>query len=204
MGYGEYDVFELAHTNNYKKHNGKRAVKGVVVHVAEGTYDGTVSWFKNPNAKVSAHFVIAKDGRIAQCVELNDIAYANGTSGTPSSKYYWGLSEHPLIRHYKNNANDYTVSIELEGKSTDPEPVADKQWHSVIRVVRDVLQEYDLKASYIHILQHRDIAPTRKANCPHPLFPLDALIREVDLIMGYELEGVDEMYEGDNDENVQG
>lgn len=181
---GGVDEFKQAHSNNYKKYNGNRNVQGVVVHIAEGTYEGTVSWFQNPNAKVSAHFVIAKDGRITQCVDINDVAYANGTSNNSGSAYYWGKSEHPLIRWYKNNANDYTVSIELEGKSTDPKAIEPQQAEALTKLVGDILATYGLPASHMHILGHRDIAPTRKATCPHPLFPMDALIREVAKVNG--------------------
>jgi hypothetical protein len=45
---------------------------GLVVHIAEGTYDGTIAWEHNPVAEVSSHFVVAKDGRIAQVVDTDD------------------------------------------------------------------------------------------------------------------------------------
>ncbi len=43
--------------------------RGLVVHIAEGGFEGTISWQKNPAAQVSSHFVVAKDGRIAQVVD---------------------------------------------------------------------------------------------------------------------------------------
>lgn len=44
---------------------------GYVVHIAEGTYEGTIAWQHNPAASVSSHFVLAKDGRVAQCVDTD-------------------------------------------------------------------------------------------------------------------------------------
>ena len=35
----------------------------------ENEFRGTLNWFSNPNASVSAHIVIAHDGRIAECVD---------------------------------------------------------------------------------------------------------------------------------------
>ncbi len=49
--------------------------RGLVVHIAEGTYEGTISWQKNPAAQVSSHFVVGVDGRIAQCVDSDVTAW---------------------------------------------------------------------------------------------------------------------------------
>lgn len=43
--------------------------RGIVVHIAVGYYEGTIAWQKNPDANVSSHFVVARDGRIAQMVD---------------------------------------------------------------------------------------------------------------------------------------
>jgi hypothetical protein len=49
--------------------------RGVVLHIAEGSYEGTISWQLNPAASVSSHFIVAKDGRIAQMVDTLDRAW---------------------------------------------------------------------------------------------------------------------------------
>lgn len=50
-------------------------VRGVVLHIAEGSYEGTISWQKNPSADVSSHFIAAKDGRAAQMVDTGTTAW---------------------------------------------------------------------------------------------------------------------------------
>jgi N-acetylmuramoyl-L-alanine amidase len=45
------------------------AHRGVVLHIAEGNFEGTIAWCLNGNSGVSAHFVVARDGRIAQLVD---------------------------------------------------------------------------------------------------------------------------------------
>jgi len=58
-------------------------LRGVVVHIAEGYYEGTISYIKgNPSSRVSANFVVGDgargqgaDGDIAQLVDTADIAY---------------------------------------------------------------------------------------------------------------------------------
>lgn len=48
----------------------------LVLHDTEGSYDSAVSWFRNPENQVSAHYVIKEDGSEAtQMVELSDKAW---------------------------------------------------------------------------------------------------------------------------------
>ena len=51
-------------------------VKFIVEHVEAGTEPGSISWFQNPLAKVSAHFLIALDGTLHQAVDTYDVAWA--------------------------------------------------------------------------------------------------------------------------------
>lgn len=43
--------------------------RGLVVHIAEGSDDGTIAWQKNPSADVSSHFIVSKEGHIYQMVD---------------------------------------------------------------------------------------------------------------------------------------
>jgi hypothetical protein len=65
----------------------------VVEHIAEGSYDGTIAWQRNPDANVSSHFVVARDGRIAQMVDTAQQAWT------------------------QIQGNPYSISIENEGFS---------------------------------------------------------------------------------------
>ena len=49
--------------------------RGLVVHIAEGSYEGTIAWQKNPAASVSSHFVCDTDGTLAQVVDTADTAW---------------------------------------------------------------------------------------------------------------------------------
>lgn len=49
--------------------------RGVVLHIAQGSYAGTIAWQKNPAAAVSSHFIAAKDGRAAQMVDTDRVAW---------------------------------------------------------------------------------------------------------------------------------
>jgi N-acetyl-anhydromuramyl-L-alanine amidase AmpD len=50
----------------------------LVIHVAEGTWASTYTWFRNPRAEASAHYVVSSTGRVAQMVPDRDIAWHAG------------------------------------------------------------------------------------------------------------------------------
>jgi len=51
-------------------------VYGVVVHIMDGSFDGTKSWFNNSGASASSHFGTRKDGYAEQWVDTKDKAWA--------------------------------------------------------------------------------------------------------------------------------
>ncbi|HEY0700587.1 MAG TPA: peptidoglycan recognition family protein [Micromonospora sp.] len=56
--------------------------KGLVLHIAEGFFEGTIAWQKNPVAQVSSHFVVSREGEIAQIVDSDVIAWAQHAGNT--------------------------------------------------------------------------------------------------------------------------
>lgn len=50
--------------------------RGLILHIMQGTLDGTDAWFKNPASQASAHFGVGKDGRLLQWVDTADKAWA--------------------------------------------------------------------------------------------------------------------------------
>jgi N-acetylmuramoyl-L-alanine amidase len=52
----------------------------VMHYTASANASGAISWFEDPQSKVSAHIVIAKDGTITQCVPFNRRANHAGKS----------------------------------------------------------------------------------------------------------------------------
>src|SRR5262249_21339744 len=78
--------FEPANGKNFHAVSGTRTVNRIVIHITDGggKLDGTVSWFKDPSARVSAHYIVGQDGEVVQMVKHNDVAWhassANGDS----------------------------------------------------------------------------------------------------------------------------
>ncbi|WP_446038829.1 peptidoglycan-binding protein [Streptomyces sp. SID1121] len=60
---------------NYTK-NGQDSVRGVVIHIMDGTYAGTDSWFRNPAAQASSHFGTSRTGQLCQWVDTANRAWA--------------------------------------------------------------------------------------------------------------------------------
>lgn len=49
--------------------------RGLVVHIAEGYYEGTIAWQQGDNS-VSSHFIVDRDGTCAQMVDTDQQAWA--------------------------------------------------------------------------------------------------------------------------------
>jgi N-acetylmuramoyl-L-alanine amidase len=66
-----------AHSGNYSASNrGVGDIKHIIIHNTEGSYNGTISWFKNSAANVSAHYLLrSSDGHVAQMVDEKDVAW---------------------------------------------------------------------------------------------------------------------------------
>lgn len=104
--------------------------------------------------QVSAHFYVRRDGRVVQFVGCDQRAWHAGRS-------QWAGRE---------NCNDFSVGIELEG--TDDQPFAVAQYDALWRLVDALLLRYPIAA----IAGHSAIAPGRKTD-PGPCFDWAAVRR---------------------------
>ncbi|MAD46126.1 MAG: 1,6-anhydro-N-acetylmuramyl-L-alanine amidase AmpD [Oceanospirillaceae bacterium] len=100
--------------------------------------------------QVSSHLLIERSGQVIQFVNFNDRAWHAGQSS------YQG----------RDNCNDYSVGIELEG--TDHVPYTDAQYQALTRVCAELLACYPALSPY-RITGHEHIAPGRKTD-PGPAF----------------------------------
>ncbi|KOC88934.1 1,6-anhydro-N-acetylmuramyl-L-alanine amidase AmpD [Winslowiella iniecta] len=99
--------------------------------------------------RVSAHCLIRRDGEIVQYVPFHLRAWHAGIS-------CWQGRE---------NCNDFSVGIELEG--TDTLPYTEVQYQALQQVTALLMQHYPLTIE--RITGHSDIAPERKTD-PGPAF----------------------------------
>jgi len=100
--------------------------------------------------QVSAHLLIRRTGELVQFVSLDDRAWHAGES----------------CIHGREECNDFSIGIELEG--TDEDPYTDEQYQVLQAVTLALLREYP-KMNSSGIVGHSDIAPGRKTD-PGPSF----------------------------------
>ena len=147
----------------------------IVCHITEGAYDGAVSWIMNPVSEVSYHFVVARDGRITQTVDIANTAWSNGTTNSGDSKdNRYSLIE--TVRNRKVNANLYTISIGFEGYSSETAgALANPQLESALWLIEHIRKEakqaFGKEIPIANIVGHSDITPKWKPNCPGVKFP---------------------------------
>ncbi len=67
-------VKEFIQSPNFSSRNGERIRRVVMHYTTSRNVSGTIEWFKNPASRVSAHYVIVRDGTIFQMVRDADKA----------------------------------------------------------------------------------------------------------------------------------
>ena len=107
--------------------------------------------------RVSAHFLIRRDGELLQFVSCAARAWHAGASS-------W---------RERSGCNDFSIGIELEG--ADDVPYASAQYAVLGRLIRALRARYAIE----DIVGHSDIAPGRKTD-PGPAFDWSRLRRLVE------------------------
>ncbi len=68
-------LWKKANDANYGSRSGS-PVSSIAIHTIQGSYSSAISWFQNPRARVSAHYIIrAFDGQVTQMVCEEEKAY---------------------------------------------------------------------------------------------------------------------------------
>ena len=138
-----------------------KPVSMIVLHYT-GMQDApsAIARLRDPEAKVSAHYVVAEDGVTLQLVEEDKRAWHAGRS-------HW--------REW-DDVNDISIGIEIvnPGHEFGYRPFPDEQIASVIALVASIKERYAITRG--NIVGHSDVAPARKRD-PGELFPWHSLAR---------------------------
>ena len=155
---GWYRFAKHTPSPNFGPRPANTAIDLVVVHsisLPPGQYGGpeiealftnTLDWDAHPyfqqirGAEVSAHFVIRRDGALVQFVSCDDRAWHAGRS-----RYL-----------ERDNCNDFSIGIELEGLEGHTFELA--QYETLSSLCAAIAQHYKLH----HIAGHEHVAPERK------------------------------------------
>ncbi|MEV0810588.1 N-acetylmuramoyl-L-alanine amidase [Micromonospora sp. NPDC050200] len=127
-----------AYSGNYTVANrpSDYRVNYVVIHVTQGSYAGSISWFQNPAAKASAHYTFrSSDGAVTQSVREKDIAWHAGN---------WTY-------------NTQSIGIEHEGYVDDPSWFTDAMYRASAALTRNLANKYGIPKDRTHIIGHIEV-----------------------------------------------
>lgn len=137
--------------NNYTVGREGNAVELIVDHWTVVMFEGAIRRFKDPTSRLSAHYVVGQDGRIAQLVSEDDTAYHAG-------KYAVNLR-----------------SIGIEHEASPAMAPTDAIYAASAQLHREIASRHGLALDVSRtVLPHRAIVPTE---CPGTL-DLDRIVRE--------------------------
>ena len=122
----------------------------IIHHTAQDSLAQTLKTFTITKPQVSAHYVIADDGRVVQMVNDYLRAWHGGNA-------IWGKN---------TDINSASIGIELDNNGF--EPFSDKQITSLLALLTKLKKDYNIPIQ--NIIGHSDIAPSRKTD-PSKLFP---------------------------------
>jgi N-acetylmuramoyl-L-alanine amidase len=119
-----------------------------------------IAWLRNPESRVSCHYLVAEDGQILRMVPEEKRAWHAGRS-------YWRGNQ---------NLNGMSIGIEIvnPGHEFGYQPFPDQQIDALIPLVADIMKRHGITRG--NVVGHSDIAPTRKQD-PGELFPWGRLAK---------------------------
>lgn len=112
----------------------------IIHHTASDSIESTIEWFKHAASKVSAHYVVGKDGEIVQMVD--------------EARAAWHCKGH----------NRRSIGIECVSKN---KPLTPEQEKALICLIKDIRTRYEI--SLDKITGHRFMAG-QATKCPGMLF----------------------------------
>lgn len=138
-------------------HDARQAQFIVLHHTQMASFDDALATLKSANdqGRVSAHYLIAEDGRIVQLVDERARAWHAGAGR------WAGLTD----------LNDASIGIELDNDGS--EAFAEPQVAALLRLLDDLCTRLSIPRHAV--IAHADLAPTRKAD-PSVQFPWKRLV----------------------------
>ncbi|GAB4113176.1 MAG: hypothetical protein Fur005_16210 [Roseiflexaceae bacterium] len=133
----------------------------IVVHATAGTLRSALAWLTNPVARVSAHYVIGKQGQVYQLVLDELCAWHAGRAS------WQGYSE----------INECSLGIELENANNGRDPYPEAQVAALITLMRGLIKTYTIEP--IMVTRHSDVAEPRGRKTDPAGFPWQELMRQL-------------------------
>ncbi|MEZ5693874.1 MAG: N-acetylmuramoyl-L-alanine amidase [Altererythrobacter sp.] len=152
---------ELVHREQLSPNFNERSlpISMVVLHYTEmKPVETALERLCDPDASVSAHYLITEEGEVVRLVPEDKRAWHAGLS-------YW--------RGHKD-VNSASIGIELDhpGHELGYREFSEAQIDALIPLLHRIVQQYDIPRA--NVVAHSDVAPARKVD-PGELFPWDRL-----------------------------
>ena len=127
-----------ASPSNYSRAN--RPLSGpinmVVIHATEGSYAGTLQWFRNSRSHATAHYVVrSSDGDVTQMVREKDEAWHSGNG----------------------DVNDRSIGIEHEGWTNDCSWMTEAMYRSSAQLSAYLAIKYLIPIDRKHFIAHSEV-----------------------------------------------
>lgn len=140
----------------------------IVLHATVGSYASALSWMINPVSRVSSHYLIRKDGHIAQLV--------------PDALTAWHAGR--ALWHGVTAINECSLGIELENDNTGHDPYPPAQLAATHWLCQDKIARYNIERA--DVTRHLDVAMPRgrktdPAGLPWPAFA-DSLYLDIPIL----------------------
>ncbi|MCE9560345.1 MAG: N-acetylmuramoyl-L-alanine amidase [Armatimonadetes bacterium] len=142
-----FAIWNPAYSGNFTTSNREATypINYVVIHIMEGSYAGSISWFQNPSSNVSAHYCLkSSTGEVTQMVREKDLAWHAGVT---------------LF-------NQQAVGIEHEATTANPALLTTTMYWSSARLTRYLCTKYSIPRNRTYIIGHKETG--RATSCPGP------------------------------------
>ncbi|RBM16682.1 N-acetylmuramoyl-L-alanine amidase [Streptomyces sp. PT12] len=150
-----------AHPSNYTwaRRPSSHTIDRVVIHVAQETYRDTIGIFADRAREVSAHYVVAADGRVAQCLRDSDIGWHAGN---------W-------------DHNTRSIGIEHEGWVDEPEWFTDAMYERSAALTAYLCDAYGIRKDRTGVIGHSEV-PRATHTDPGSLWDWERYLRLVNAV----------------------
>lgn len=128
----------------------------VVIHVVQGSYATALKVFKNPGHGAAAHYVVRKDGHVAQMIRELDVGFHAGN----------------------RDMNERSIGIEHEGFVDRPQDFTAAMYAGSARLTADICARYGIPVDREHIIGHVEVEGTDHTD-PGPHWDWDRYLRLV-------------------------
>jgi N-acetyl-anhydromuramyl-L-alanine amidase AmpD len=139
--------------------------KWLILHGTAGgsSAQNIAAWFQNPQAQVSAHYIVGQDGAVVQSVDESNWAWANGALSAGHDNW-WSDSVNP---------NWITISIEhVKPSTSNSDTLTAAQQSASFKLIKDICTRWNIPMQAANasggITGHYSIDPVNRSDCPGP------------------------------------